>query len=159
MKFKILERPALLKIRLEPAMQVMKFGKQLPLKVIAEFSNGEKKDVTWLSVFHSNDTSMANVADDGTVTIGDMVGQTSVMARYLGKVAVFQSIIPRPGTTVAYPKLPENNFIDGLVDRHLKRLNITPSEMADNATFQRRAYLDIIGKLPTADEASKFSKI
>ena len=156
--FKIENRPDLVKVRLEPTREVMSFGAMQQLKVLAEYSDGSERDVTWLSIFHSNDTGMARVAEDGHVTIGDVVGQTSVMARYRGKVAVFQAVIPRPGARVTYPPLPTNNFIDTHVDQHLKRLNITPSPIADDATYLRRVYLDISGKLPTPTEAETFLK-
>ena len=156
--FEIMDRPALVKLRLEPRHEVVKFGAKRQLKVFAEYSDGAKRDVTWLSLFHSNDTGMATVAEDGLITIGDTVGQASVMARYHGKVGVFQSIIPQPGAAVAYPILPVNNFIDTHVDRHLKQLNISPSPIAGDATYLRRVYLDIIGKLPTPDEADMFLK-
>ena len=156
MAFKIEDRPALVKVRLDPTREVMNFGAKQQLKVLAEYSDGTKRDVTWLSVFHSNDTGMAKVAEDGRVTIGDVAGQTSVMARYHGKVAVYQAMIPRPGARETYPTLPTNNFIDTHVDRHLKRLNISPSPIADDATYLRRVYLDIIGKLPTPREAETF---
>ena len=156
--FKIENRPGLVKVRLEPTREVVSFGATQQLKVLAEYSDGSERDVTWLSIFHSNDTGMARVAEDGHVTIGDVVGQTSVMARYRGKVAVFQAVIPRPGARVTYPPLPTNNFIDTHVDQHLKRLNITPSPIADDATYLRRVYLDISGKLPTPTEAETFLK-
>jgi len=156
MPFSVDEKPKLVAIKLELPLRLMSFGVHQQLKVLAQFSDGATRDVTWLSVFHSNDTGMAQVTEGGMVIIGDTVGQTSVMARFHGKVAVFQAIIPRPGPAVAYPKLPVHNFIDGLVDQQLMRLNIAPSEMTDDAMFQRRVYLDIIGKLPTVEEAHAF---
>src|SRR5205807_722300 len=38
----------------------------------------------------------------------------------------------------------------------LKKLTIAPSDLADAAEFCRRVYLDVIGTLPTADEARRF---
>ena len=156
--YRIEGRPKLLSVKITPPQRLMSFGAQLRLKVLAEFSDGTTRDVTWLSVFHSNDTGMAKVLEDGVVTVGNTVGQTSVMARYQGKVSVFQAIVPRPGAAVKYPGLPVNNLIDGLVDRQLKRLNIAPSGLADDTTFLRRVYLDIIGKIPTATEANEFGE-
>src|SRR5262249_13256100 len=51
---------------------------------------------------------------------------------------------------------PENNFIDRLVFQKLRKLNILPSELADDAEFLRRVYLDLIGTLPTTVEARRF---
>ena len=55
--FEIENRPALVKVRLVPARAVMKLEARQSLKVVAEFSDGSKRDVTWCSVFHSNDTN------------------------------------------------------------------------------------------------------
>src|SRR5439155_6553755 len=38
----------------------------------------------------------------------------------------------------------------------LARLGITPSEPCGDSTFLRRAYLDIIGRLPTPEETRQF---
>ena len=40
--------------------------------------------------------------------------------------------------------------------RKLKKLNIVPSELCDDAEYLRRVYLDVIGTLPTAAEARRF---
>lgn len=52
------------------------------------------------------------------------------------------------------PLIPENQ-IDKLVFAKLKQLNIQPALCSDEV-FVRRAYLDIIGTLPTAKEAKDF---
>ena len=49
--------------------------------------------------------------------------------------------------------------IDDLVFGRLKQLGIAPAKICSDAVFLRRAYLDVIGTLPTAGEAGSFSKI
>ena len=48
------------------------------------------------------------------------------------------------------------NKIDDIVFGQLKRLNIKPASLSSDAVFVRRAFLDVIGTLPTADEARTF---
>jgi len=57
---------------------------------------------------------------------------------------------------VKFARPAEANFIDKNVWDKLERLGIPPSELADDATFLRRVFLDVIGTLPTAAEASAF---
>ena len=46
--------------------------------------------------------------------------------------------------------------IDAHVFSRLKRLDIQPANLSSDAVFLRRAFLDAIGTLPTAEEASQF---
>ena len=48
------------------------------------------------------------------------------------------------------------NKIDELVFARLKGLGLEPARLSSDAVFVRRAYLDVIGTLPTPDEASSF---
>src|SRR6266849_4300029 len=54
------------------------------------------------------------------------------------------------------PALPAQSPIDACVFNRLKRLDIQPAYLSSDAVFLRRAYLDVIGTLPTAQEVSQF---
>ncbi len=53
-------------------------------------------------------------------------------------------------------ELAVRNRIDRLVTTDLRRHDIEPAHLASDAVFLRRVYLDVIGTLPTADEARHF---
>jgi hypothetical protein len=55
-----------------------------------------------------------------------------------------------------FPQVAEANYIDTLVNNKLKKLRIAPSELCSDEVFLRRAYLDIIGMLPTPEEHQRF---
>ncbi len=73
----------------------------------------------------------------------------------ISKRAVRVAFVPqRPGFVWSQP--PETGFIDRHVFAKLRRLRMNPSPLCDDSTFVRRAYLDVLGVLPTADEARRF---
>jgi len=149
--------PKVESIEIVPRERILSTGAQQQLRVMASYNNnGRKIDVTHLAQFQSNNESLARVDEDGLVSVGEIPGQAAVMARYMGSVAVFHGVIPRSEPIAEYPQLPEHNFIDQLVHAKLKKLNVRPSDLADDAEFLRRVYLDVIGTLPTAAEARKF---
>lgn len=53
-------------------------------------------------------------------------------------------------------ELTVNNRIDELVFARWKQQNIQPARLCSDSAFVRRVYLDVIGTLPTAREASQF---
>ncbi|HZZ77580.1 MAG TPA: DUF1549 and DUF1553 domain-containing protein, partial [Gemmataceae bacterium] len=95
---------------------------------------------------------------NGRIKAGPLPGEAAIMARFMEKFAVCNVVIPLPGSVPAetYAKLPRKSFIDGHVYDKLQQLGITPSEPCNDATFQRRAYLDVIGRLPTPAETRAF---
>jgi hypothetical protein len=63
--------------------------------------------------------------------------------------------VPQPGNT-AFPEIREQNFIDKHIVAKLRRLNVPPSEPADDAAFLRRVCLDVTGELPAPKEVREF---
>jgi hypothetical protein len=150
--------PALAGIVVEPSEAILFRGGQQQLRVTARYADGSTRDVTSLAAYQSNESAVAGVDGRGLITAGSILGDTSVMARYLGQIAVCSVLMPHPNPAPAdaYVNLPQRNEIDGLVWKRLKKLGITPSEPAAEHTVLRRLYLDIIGRGPTADEARRY---
>jgi hypothetical protein len=143
-------------IRIEPKQRVLAMKGQQQLRVIARYTDGNETDVTAHAKFQVNQEAIASVAVDGLVSASTVPGEVAVMASYLGAVDTFRAMVPRPGKIEPYPPFPPNNFIDGLVLARLKLMNIAPSDLADDAEYLRRVYLDVIGTLPTPAEARRF---
>ncbi len=148
--------PHVVAIRVEPKQRVLAMKGQQQLRVIARYSDGRETDVTAHAKFQTNQDAVASVAVDGLVSAADVPGEVAVMANYLGAVDTFRAMVPRPGKIDPYPAFPANNFIDRHVIARLKLLNIAPSDLADDAEYLRRVYLDVIGTLPTSAEARRF---
>jgi hypothetical protein len=150
--------PVVERISVEPGERVLANNSEQQIVVTAQYSDGSTSDVTHLATFQSNDSALASVTPDGLVKTGPLPGEAAIMARFMEKFAVCTVVLPMPEWVPAavYADLPRNNFIDDLVYAKLRRLGLTPSDPAPEHTFLRRAYLDVIGRLPTTDEARDF---
>ena len=155
--------PQLLSLDLYPPTALLE-GEAAPqqLVAVARFSDGTDRDVTDLCWYASNNDRSVEVTPAGLTTSG-VRGEAFVMARYATiTVGVPQVVIPAD-LAFASPEeepLPGQTdgslAIDGLVADKLRSLRITPSPLCDDETFLRRASLDLVGLLPTAEERAAF---
>jgi hypothetical protein len=130
-------------------------GATQQMVVRARYSDGSDRDVTNLALFLSNNDNSAKITPDGLVAAGER-GEAFVMARFSTFTVGAQMIVLPKGVPFTFPSVAEANYIDTLVDAKLKKLRIVPSEVCNDETFLRRAYLDIIGILPSPEEYQRF---
>jgi Protein of unknown function (DUF1549)/Protein of unknown function (DUF1553) len=130
-------------------------GSTQQMVVRARYSDGSVRDVTSSALFLSNNDTSAKISPDGLVTAGDR-GEAFVMARFATFTVGAQFIVLPKSLQFTFPAVPENNYIDTLVNAKLRKLRIAPSELCTDEVFLRRAYLDVIGLLPTPEEYQRF---
>src|ERR1700722_6221167 len=144
--------PKVVAVELYPKTSVLDGEKSIQkMTLLAKYSDGTDRDVTGLAVFLTNNETSAAVTPDGLVTAGAR-GEAFVMARFETHTVGSQILVLPKGLKFEYPSEPDVNYVDALVAAKLKKLRISPSELGDDETFLRRAYLDVVGVPPTVEE-------
>jgi hypothetical protein len=149
--------PRIERIEVLPARVRLAPGASQPLIVLARFSDGSVFDATPWAKFTGSDSTVAVPDDHGVVKVTGR-GEGAVTAWFLQKIAVASVAVPYENGTPddVFARAPRANFIDDLVLAKLKELDLPPSPPASDGEFLRRAHLDTIGVLPTADEVRSF---
>ena len=140
-----------------PTASQQKKGASQQIVVRAHFSDGHVEDVTRWCKFTSANATVASVDDRGLVKIIGS-GEGAISAWYLSQnvIATVSSPYETPVDAAVFASAERSNFIDDAVLAQLKSLNIPPSPRCSDSEFLRRAFLDTIGVLPTADEVRAF---
>ncbi len=147
--------PEVRKLVVLPGNRTLQPGQQQQLLVRAQYSDGQSRDVTWLSKFDSNDPGMAEVDAAGLVRIRRH-GETAIRVSFQGLVGVVIFTAPFEQSVDPARLAQRNNVIDQHVFKKLGVLGIEPSDLCGDAEFLRRSFLDTTGVLPTPTEARAF---
>lgn len=124
------------------------------LRVFANQSDGSKRDVTNLALYHSNNPAVANIDENGHIsTLGG--GDTHVFARY-SRFAIGSSVTVLTSGDFQWANPAANNYVDTHIFDRLQKLRIAPSELCDDETFLRRVTLDLAARPPTVQEYHAF---
>ena len=161
-------------LQVEPRLSILSHqGQTIPLKVTATFEDGISENVTGWTVFKAEDESAVSIdPDSGEITVNRR-GRHIVIARYLNQVVPVELVLPFLSEDEASlrqnpsrPALPEvshsedpSSLIDHWVNQKLDLLNLPSSPPCDDATFLRRACLDLTGRLPTPSQTDDYLKL
>jgi WD40 repeat protein len=158
MPYETPNQPVLTEIAIAPGEKTYRKNEELALKVTAKYSDGSTRDVTDLADYISSEKAIASVNETGKVKTSTESGETVIVARYMGQVAISRVDVPAEKLQPAerYAKLPVRNEIDKLVYARLQKVGYLPSDTCSDAEFLRRTSLDAIGMLPSVEEARAF---
>ncbi|MCO6457955.1 MAG: DUF1549 domain-containing protein, partial [Pirellulaceae bacterium] len=149
------DAPQLLRLEVSTTEAVLvEPRRELQLRVLAHFSDGSPRDVTRLAVYESS--SLDITVDEGGRVVSQQPGEATVTVRYLQQQVPVRLAFIAAREDFVWSQPEPRNYVDRLVYERLRTLRINPSPPADDATFVRRVYLDLLGILPTADESRAF---
>ena len=150
------KKDTVVELQIEPKEIFMpKPGETAQLKVVARYQDGVIRDVTGETTVESNTPDVASV-DRKSLVKGERVGEATLLVRYQGKFSTLPVTVINPKPGFASKPLPQYNYIDQKIDAKLERLRIEPSPLTDDATFLRRASLDLTGQVPTPEAVRAF---
>ncbi|MBI1314797.1 DUF1553 domain-containing protein [bacterium] len=148
------DQPHVVGMTVTPAERVYSSGQTQQLRVVAEYSDGSARDVTHRALYDSMGDGVATVDEAGLITAHDP-GQAAIMVRYQGQAKISMVLLPRESSD-DLSSFVTQNFIDEKVKEHWLRLGLVPSELCSDQVFVRRAFLDAIGTLPSAEKVEAF---
>jgi WD40 repeat protein/mono/diheme cytochrome c family protein len=125
------------------------------VRVVATYADGSQRDVTREAFVESGNTEIATANRHGLMTALRR-GEAPILARYEGAYAATTLTVMGDRSGFVWQDPPTWGRIDELVAAKWQRMKILPSELASDAEFIRRVYLDLTGLPPTADEVRAF---
>lgn len=147
--------PRIERIEVTPSDSILtEPAESIQLQVKATFSDGIVRDVTKFAVYEAAN-SLAKISADGLVQRQGF-GEVTVLVRYLQRqVPARIAFVPSRPDFMWHP-VAANNYIDEQVFAKLRKLRMNPSALCGDEVFIRRVYLDLLGILPSSEEAKAF---
>ncbi len=148
--------PAMQKLQVTPSGIVLNEpNNTVQVKATAVFSDGSRRDVTRLCLYEQS-ADIATISRDGLVRV-EHPGETAVIVTYLRSQEVVRVTYVPKRESFVWKDIGTANLIDEHVFAKLRSLRLNPSGACTDLEYLRRAYLDLLGLIPTADEARAFA--
>lgn len=146
--------PVITRLQVFPTQRSMEVGDRQSLVAMATFSDGAIRDVTDHARFNALNDGTAKV-DLQAVSTAVGKGETNILARYQGRAALAMLTVPYTSSPPSF-EFPTANIVDQLAATKWRQLGLSPSPLATDSEFLRRAMLDLLGTMPTPDEHDAF---
>jgi hypothetical protein len=148
------KEPHVASLDIHPKIRTLQKGQSQRYVVYAVFSDGSRREVTSRSLFSPSEEAVARVSPDGAATaVGP--GEGAVLIRYQALVGAARVISPF-AASLPYKRTASESRIDQIINSKLASLGLPASKRSSDSDFVRRIYLDVIGQLPSPEEATAF---
>ncbi|MBT5691645.1 MAG: DUF1549 domain-containing protein [Opitutae bacterium] len=150
------DTPRVKSIELFPSNPVVqRIGSLQQVRVIANYADGNKRDVTSEAFVSSGNGDIVKADNHGLITTFRR-GEAPILARFEGAYASTIITVMGDRTGFQWKDQPANNEIDKMVAAKWKRMKILPSGLCTDDEFIRRVHIDLIGLPPTVDQVKSF---
>jgi hypothetical protein len=151
-----LATPRVTKIDVAPLNPVLQaIGSRQQMRIVATYADGRTRDVTAEAFIESSNQDVA-VTERGGMVSTLRRGEAPILARYEGAYAATTVTVMGDRSGFAWQEPEKWNKIDEFTAEKWKRMKILPSELCSDEDFLRRAYLDLTGLPPSADDVRAF---
>jgi hypothetical protein len=146
----------LLSLEVLPSSRVLSSGQpQQQLVAFAKFEDGSIVDVTGQAVFTVPLDPAVSVSANGLVEF-TATAEANVLVRYLEQVRSVQLTYVEHDPQYKFAGPAVANLVDEHIFAKQRALQLQPAGVSTDEAFLRRVYLDVLGILPTPDEAKRF---
>lgn len=147
--------PVPTRLEVWPTQQVLlEPERELTIRAVAHFADGSHRDVSTEAVYEASNP-LLQISPAGRVQ-REHFGESVVLVRYLNQQLPVRILFApaRPDFRWANPQ--PANYIDEHIFAKLRTVRLNPGEIANDALYLRRAYLDLLGRLPSPNETRAF---
>ncbi|MBT4866908.1 MAG: DUF1553 domain-containing protein, partial [Planctomycetaceae bacterium] len=150
------EQRTLDRLEVLPSSRILNMARRKqPIVVRAHYEDGSIQDVTDLAVFSTAEDESVRVSRAGVVEF-QRTAEAAILVRFLDKISTVRLTYIQTDPNFASEDIPARNFVDQHVFTKQRQLQLRPAGLSGDAVFLRRVYLDLIGAIPTPDDAREF---
>lgn len=147
---------AVTRLEVTPAAAVLEADRdRIQLSARVTFDDGSRRDVTAQAVYEPLQNGLVEVSHGGLVKRLQF-GEPTVLVRFLEHSVPVRLTFLRAAPGFVWSRPPQNNPVDAQIFGKLQTLRLNPSGLCSDEVFIRRAWLDLLGTVPPADEARAF---